>query len=250
MTAVEETTIQTVIDSVASDNGMGDNPEEKPEEQNPNEDPNKGDDSNLDDGQGAGEEDNPQGDDDAKQAQAFAAMRVELKKLRDENAALKEAQNPTPEVKPEETVNPLAIKDTDSEEVKLLKAELAAIKETTTELKEDRTTRINQEQQARMVGELTQLRDTYKLDRQGLLDFADDAEKAGFILGQTPLTVEQVYKVVYHDKLVANAMKTVEANTNEDVAPGSGPGGTNPSGKETMSVKDMVGSVIKDLKLE
>ena len=185
--------------------------------------------------------------DDPKAQKAFAAMRVANKakagvilKLEERLKVLEEkglAPEQTTEENEETETNVLEIKDTDSEEVKALKTELAGIKELTEEFKQDKTQRITKEAETKMITELTGLKTKYTLDQKALLDFADDAEKAGFVLGKSPLSLDQIYKVVYHDSLVANAVKAVEAATNDGVAPATGPSGSgsgNTGGKRSM----------------
>lgn len=257
-----EKNIQSVINSIASDNDLGEDLQPVPQvgEDDLNGDPKPGEGSPQGDGQGANPGTGSNDETKEKDNQAFAAMRIANKEMQaklDQALAEIEALKKNevikpgePEVKPEP--NPLDIKDTDSEEVKALKKELADVKSLTTELQEDRNKRATEEQKMQIASQLNNLKTKYTLNTEQLLQFADDAEKQGFILGQTNLSVDQLYTLVYHDQIVQNAIKSVETKTNEDLAPGTGPGNGNPgsAGTESLSVRDMTRAIIKDLKLE
>ena len=257
MTAVEDEKngIQSVINEIASEvDGDESTVEETTEEQSLNGDQNTGDDSNQGDGSDAG--DNENDTNETKDNKAFAAMRVANKKLEEQLDALKaelESLKGNTDDSNDDNANEddaTKIKDTDSDEVKALKAELAKMRETQNELVSDKTERQLQQERNKLLGELRAVRTKYTLNEQQLLKFADDAEKQGFILGQSPLSVDQIYTLVYHNDIVAAAAKRVEEQTNEDVAPTSGPGATGKTGgKTSASPKAMVAEIAKELGL-
>jgi hypothetical protein len=258
---VEGNNIQSVINSVASENGVEQEKQEtEVEEQNQNGDPTADEGSNENDGSSADE--NSSNDDGTKDHKAFAAMRVKVKSLETKlEEALKSNEDllkkygsqeeETGETQEESEDDPLTIKESDSEEIKLLKTQIAELKSTTSELKQDKEQRITQEKETQLVRELSVLRTEQSLDKDALLKFAEDAEKQGFILGQTPLSVKQIYTLVYHDDLVKNAVKSIQDKTNADNAPGTGPGGSSGgNGKTTATPQEVVGDIIKNLNLK
>lgn len=236
---MDENNIQTVIDQIAIE---VDPPE-------PELDAN-GNPVVVDDDPAPAPEPNPE--DDATSNKAFAAMRIANKELAAKIAELEAklvTPAPTPTPEPDVKTNELTIKDTDSPEVKLLKEQVLELKEGFKTLEEDRNTRVTRETESKLIGELQTLSTTHALDRPALMQFAKDAEAAGFILGQTPLSVEQIYTVVYHDSLVAKAVAAVEAQVNIESAPASGPGSTNTTKTGSKTVRTMVGDIIKDLNI-
>lgn len=247
---MEQDNIQSVIDKVASTiDPEESNDDTQDENLNGNQD--TGDSSNQDDDQGTGNE-SEEDEESKKQHRALAAQRVRIKELEAEIASLKANKDSADDDSGDDdgadndnANDPLAVKDTDSEEVKLLKAEIAEMKKNLTTINTDREKQLQQAKDAQLVNELTQLQKEFKLDRDALLKFADDANAQGLILGQSNLSVKQIYQTVYFDQLMQNAAKAVEDKTNENLAPGVGPNGSTGNGAKSASIKSVLDRVAK-----
>lgn len=243
-----ENNVQSVINKVASTIDPQDNTDEDLQNQNG--------DQGAGDGSGANDDSNPdtgqeQTEEEKKQHQALAAMRVSNKEkdniiaqLKADIEALKNPSKQQEETKPD----PLAVKDTDSEEVKLLKAELAEIKQGLQGVNKTQEEQAKKERDARLYSEIAQVQKEYSLDRDALIKFADDAQAAGLVIGQSNLSVSQIYKVVYHDQLMAQAAKNVENAANQAAAPGSGPSGGSgaKSGVTGKSMNEVLAKIAKE----
>lgn len=168
-----------------------------------------------------------------KRDSAFATIRIENARLAKENEELKKN-------KPLENANEIikppveeASQETD------LEKRLNLLEKRNQEL-------ITRERQTQMYSQLSLLSKTYDLKREDLIKFAEDADKKGFNLNDTNLTMVDVYRVVYHNDIIAQEVAKVQAEIAGNNAPGPGPTGTG-TGGTARSARDVIKSVAEKL---
>lgn len=157
------------------------------------------DEPNPEDGEENPEEANPEGEgseeEERKKASAFAAMRVETKKLQEQNKQLLERlaqleQAKAPEPKPE------GDKPSEKEEPQTdLEKRIALLEE---QLRQTQEKTVND--QVRQ--EVIDLRDKYNLSADDLVEFANELENQGYKLDNLGIPLETLYRGLRYDNLV------------------------------------------------
>ena len=153
-------------------------------------------------------------EDERKQASAFAAMRKRLKELEEENKALKTQQNPKEEPAGEEKPKETEDSETSELEERLTKAE-----------KYIRQMELEKQQQ-RVTQEIIDVKQRYNLSSDELSEFADELEKRGFQIGNTSMSLTDMYAAINHEKIVqaeVEKAKQLIAHQSGDTPPSTGP---------------------------
>lgn len=243
--------VQSVIDKIASNLDDGNN------KGNPGED-NEANGVDDPDNPKQGDEDDPAGDGQPgvdnpdpnkasnKDVAAFAAMRVaktnaekEVERLKAELAAKevasKDVKDPAKKVEPEGEEKPDYV---------------VALEKQVEELKKANERTMTERKQTIIAGQLIELKETYSLDKQALMDFANDAQKKGIALDDTHMSMVDAYRLVYHDKIIAAEVAKVQAAINGDVkAPITGvKGQSTGAGGSPKTMNDIISSLEEKLK--
>ena len=231
-----EKNIQDQLDRVAKQaEGTSEEPKEETLEEETTEDPVKADEPKDDEVDSKPKEDDEETDDskddERKQASAFAAMRKRLKELEEENKTLKGQKKEEP--KKEEPKEESDSSKTQTE----LEKRLAEAEKYIQEMRQ-------KEQQQRITNEVVELKERYGLDNDALVEFADELEKRGFQIGNTSMSLTDMYAAVNHEKIVQaeveKAKKEIAAQSN-DTPPSTGP---KPNAGTSSKQKDDVRSTI------
>ena len=153
-------------------------------------------------------------EEERKQASAFAAMRKRLKELEEENKTLK-AQKPKVEEEQEES--------DESEDSKPAQTELEKrLADAEKYIQEMRA----KEQKDRIANEVITLQQKYGLNNDQLTEFADELEKRGFQIGNTSMTLVDMYAAINHENLVQAEVERVKkeiAQQSNETPPSTGP---------------------------
>jgi len=175
-----------------------------------------------------------------KRDAAFAKMRIEnktkdtnIKALQAKIDAL-EAGKPTPKVETKPDEKELTATD---KKIADLEAKLDEITNSNTKKAQDAHVE-------NIRSNLDSLKTKYVLSDNDMMDFAEQAETAGYSLGANPLMIENIYRTLNVDKLVASELARAkkELETNKNRSPGVGPKGTLKS-KGGMSPLDVIAAI-------
>lgn len=162
----------------------------------------------------------------AKQKAAFAAMRVENKTLKEQvNQLLTQTKELTaklndPNLTKKEETKLENQKDDVAERLAKIEAELT---KTTQELQSEREGR----QKNLIVEQVGALKTEFNLTTDELLQFAEDAEKAGFNLRDNPRNMSNIYRALNMDKIVAKEVEKELLKKGLNPAAITGPRGQN-----------------------
>lgn len=212
MQAVDENkkNIQTVIDGIEDDENPKDN-EDPSKEQDPKsqEDPDA--DSKSKD------EETPT----KESGHAFAAMRKRISELTKENEDLAKklessAAQPSTQGKDADTKQQV---DENNSEISELRKEIA-------ELKSEREREKEDQKVSQKAYELQKVRDEFNLSNEQLKKFADDADKRGYDILTSPMSVRDIYVSINHDALVRDVEERTKKQLLEQqdgLAPSTGP---------------------------
>ncbi len=165
---------------------------------------------------------------------AFAQMRIENARLQSELEALKKQLNlqqpnpPAPQPQPQSPAN-----DDRAELAKRLEA-----------LEKRETERAAAVQQARIVNELTSIRDKYALGPEQLQQFAKDAANQGIDLRTTDRSFESIYRDLHFVELI-EAEVNRRLNPRNPV-PATGPQGGGAGTKSIPPISDVIAKLTKD----
>jgi len=177
-------------------------------------------------------------DDDAstKRDAAFAKMRIEARTKDNRIAELQaKIDELTAKKEEEDKADPKADDKDDKVDPKIaaLEAKIDALTRTQTEKEQAihiENIRMN----------LDSLKTKYNLSDNDMMDFAEQAEMAGYRLGANPKMIENIYQTLNVDKIIALEVEKVkkELAANGNRTPGTGPKrqGTNNSGKSPAEI--------------
>ena len=106
---------------------------------------------------------------------------------------------------------------------------------------------VNQERQGVMYREVQALTKEYDLKREDLVKFAEDADKRGFDLNNSPLSMTDVYRTIYHNEIIQKEIDKVKAQIAGNNAPGPGPTGQTGTGGTTRTPSQVIADIASKL---